>query len=317
MRAVRVSGPGRVECVEVPRPEAGPDDVMVRVEMAAICATDRRIAGRGADQPRILGHEVAGTLEDGAAVGVHPNVGCRRCEWCLAGFENRCARGQDIGIDRDGGLAEWVAVPRGHAVPLDGFDMGMAPLIEPLACIVHALSVLEVRAGDHALVVGAGSLGMLGVWALQAAGATVAVVQRSEERRYLAAELGADAVLAPSEDLARSLGALPRVALVTAPGVEALQWALDRVAVAGRVHAFASTPGGAPIDANIVHYRHIALVGSTGSTVADYGRAMDMARSGVVPLDRLPRATVPLARAPDVLLDPAPDPNILKVLVRP
>jgi threonine dehydrogenase-like Zn-dependent dehydrogenase len=275
------------------------------------------MAALGTEAPRIPGHEVAGSLEDGTAVGVHPNLGCGRCEWCAAGLENRCPDHVDIGIQRDGGLAEWVAVPEAHVVPLDGFPMEVAPLVEPLACCLHAVSSLEVRNGDTALVIGAGSLGIIGMWALQAAGARVTVMQRSEARRALAAELGADAVLGPEDDPEHSLDKPPRAALVTAPGAEALLWALERVGVGGRVHAFAGTPGGAPVDANVVHYRHLAMVGSTGSTVEDYRRGLEMARAGSVPLHRLPVTTVSLEAVPEVLLDPAPDPRTLKFLVKP
>jgi L-iditol 2-dehydrogenase len=177
--------------------------------------------------------------------------------------------------------------------------------------------MLDVAEGDLAAVVGAGTLGIIGMWALQAAGARVAVVQRSEPRRRLAAELGADAVLEPGDDVAAALGALPAAALVTAPGVEALSWAIDHVDVGGRVHAFAGTPGGAPVDANIVHYRHLRLVGSTGSTVGDYRRARDLARSGAVPLDRMPSRTVALDEVPEILLDRDPDPRMLRVVMKP
>jgi threonine dehydrogenase-like Zn-dependent dehydrogenase len=177
---------------------------------------------------------------------------------------------------------------------------------------VHAASVLEAREGDLAVVVGAGSLGILGMWALQAVGVRVAVMQRSDRRRALALELGADGVLGSGEDPARVLGARPRLALVAAPGADALSWALEHVDVGGRVHAFAGTPGGAPVDANVVHYRHLALVGSTGSTVEDYRRALELAGGGRVPLERLPVARIALDEVPRVLVDPAPDPRTLK-----
>jgi L-iditol 2-dehydrogenase len=302
MRAVVVSAPGTAELVEASSRRPGPGEVRVRVAAAAICATDRRLAARGADPPRIPGHEAAGRLDDGTPVGVQPDVGCGRCRHCLSGQENRCPDKTSIGLDRDGGLAEWLTVPAGHAVPLAGLDLRIAPLLEPLACCLHALSSLDVRRGEAALVVGAGSMGLLSMWALQAAGATVAVAQRSEERRRLAGSLGADVVLGPDQDPEAELGRAPSVAVVTAPGAEPLAWALARVGVGGRVHAFAGTPGGAPVDANVVHYRHLTLVGSTGSTVADYRRARDLAASGAVPLDRLPRSTVPLEQAPEVLL---------------
>jgi len=317
MRAVRIDGPGRVATLDVSEPEAAPGDVIVRVHAAAICATDRRLAWVGTPTPRIPGHEIAGVLEDGTAVGVQPNVGCGRCRSCALGLENRCPDHVDIGIQRDGGLAERIAVPEGHVVPLDGFPMDLAPSIEPLACCLHAVAMLSVDGDEVAVVVGAGTLGVIGMWALQASGARVAVVQRSEARRRLAAELGADAVLGPADDVASALGSPPRAALVTAPGVEALAWAIEHVEVGGRVHAFAGTPGGAPIDANVVHYRHLRLMGSTGSTVVDYGHARDLARSGTIPLERLPSRTVALDEVPPILLDPNPDPRMLRTVVRP
>jgi L-iditol 2-dehydrogenase len=317
MKAVRIEGPGRVETVELPTGVPGPGEVSIRVEAAAICATDRRLAAAGTPVPRVPGHEVAGVLEDGTAVGVQPNVGCGRCASCALGLENRCPKHVDIGIQRDGGLAEWILVPEGHVIPLNGFPMDLAPSIEPLACCLHAVAMLGVTGDEVAVVVGAGTLGIIGMWALQAAGARVAVVQRSEVRRRLAAELGADAVFGPEDDVDAPLGSRPQLALVTAPGVEALSWAIDHVDVGGRIHAFAGTPGGAPVDANIVHYRHLRLVGSTGSTGADYLRARDLARSGSIPLQRLPSRTVALDEVPEILLDPRPDPRMLRVVVRP
>jgi L-iditol 2-dehydrogenase len=302
MKAVRVGRNGGAELVDVERPEPGAGETLVRVEAAAICATDRKLAAHGAPAPVILGHELAGRLDDGRAVGVHPDVGCGVCGFCRAGFENRCPDRVSIGIDRDGGLAEWVAVPERHALPLDGVPIELSPVLEPLACCLHAVGLLEVQPGDRALVVGAGAMGILSMWSLQQAGARVAVAQRSPERRELAAELGADAVLAPGESPDAALGEPPRVAIVTAPGAEPLAGALEAVALGGAVHAFAGTPNGAPIDANLVHYRHLKLVGSTGSSLADYRRAVELASSGRVPLDRLPSTTVALAEVPQLLL---------------
>jgi L-iditol 2-dehydrogenase len=315
VRAVRIDGPGRVTVAEVPPPAPGPGEVSVRVGDAALCATDRRIARLGTEAPRIPGHETAGTLEDGTAVGIHPNLGCGRCEWCTSGFENRCPDRVDVGIQRDGGLGEWVTIPERHVIPLEGFSAELAPLIEPLACCVHAVSLLAPEDGEPTLVIGAGSLGILGMWALQAAGARVGVMQRSEKRRRLAGELGADAVLGPDEEPERALGTSPIAILVTAPGAEPLRWALEHVRTGGRVHAFAGTPGGAMVDANIVHYRQVFLVGTTGSPLEAYRRSLALARSGAVPLGRMPRQAISLDDVPAVLLDPSPDPATLKFVV--
>lgn len=315
MKAVRVSAPGVAEVVELPRPQPPPGEALVQVCSAALCATDRKLAAAGSEPPRIPGHEVVGLLEDGVLVGVHPDIGCGECPACLAGFENRCPRRTSIGLDRDGGLAEWLSVPRDHAVVLEHVPTEIAPVLEPLACCLHSVAMLDVRPGDVGLVVGAGAMGILAMWALQAEAAEVkvVVVQRSQARRQLAADLGADATAGIDEPV-DVLGAPPRIAIVTAPGADALAFALESVAVGGAVHAFAGTPGGAVVDANVVHYRHLALVGSTGSTLADYRRARDLVGSGKIDLRRLPRKTIALEDVP-VALAGAPDGRTLKVVV--
>jgi threonine dehydrogenase-like Zn-dependent dehydrogenase len=314
MRAVRVGAPGAVAVTEVPEPAPGDGEVLLRVAYAGICPTDRRLAARGAQPPRIPGHEVAGHLPDGRPAGVHPDIGCGRCAACRAGWDNRCPDRVAVGLGRDGGLARFVAVPAAHAVPLNGVDVSVAPLLEPLACALHAVDLLGVAAGEGALVVGAGAMGVLCTWALRAAGARVVVSQRSAARRDLAARLGADATVAAGEDPAAALGAAPSVAVVTAPGPDPIGYALGAVATGGRVHVFAGTPGGAPVDANPVHYRHLTLIGSTGSRLADYRRAVDLAARGTIDLAALPCITVPLDRAPQALAEPSQ--HALKVLVR-
>jgi threonine dehydrogenase-like Zn-dependent dehydrogenase len=144
-------------------------------------------------------------------------------------------------------------------------------------------------------------MGILAMWALQAAGARVAVCQTSAARRRAAADLGADGVLDPQGDLEAILGGAPTAAIVTAPGGRALGWALERMEPGGRVHVFAGSVGGAEIDANVIHYNHLALVGSTGSALHDYRQAYGHVTAGSVPLDRLPRVLVSLEEAADSL----------------
>jgi threonine dehydrogenase-like Zn-dependent dehydrogenase len=301
MRAVRITAPGRAEVVSLPCPGAVPGEVVADVSWAAVCGTDRKLVARGATAA-VPGHEVAGELADGTAVGIHPDTGCGRCAQCRAGRTNRCPRKVSVGIDRDGGLAGRVRVPEAHVVPLDGVDPSVAPLLEPLACAVHAERRLPD--GGDTVVVGAGAMGIMVMWALQAAGRRVVVRQRSAARRVLAAELGATAVFGANDDLPEVLAGPLASVVVTAPGADALAWALSTVAEGGTVHAFAGSPGGALIDANTVHYRHLDLVGSTGSGIADYRRALELVRSGAVPLHRLPRTATDLDGAVAALVAP-------------
>lgn len=302
MRAIQIQGPGDVRMAELPVPRPAAGEELVRVAMAGVCATDHKLARQGSQPGRVIGHEIAGWLQDQTAVGVHPDIGCGRCGFCRADFENRCMNRTSIGIDRDGGLAEYVIVPAHHVTPIGSLGLKEAPLLEPFACCLHAVEVLDVSRGDTALVVGAGTMGILAMWALKSRGVPVVVSQRSERRRQLAAELGADAVVAAGEDPGPALGGSPTVAMVTAPMSEALSYALEAVAVGGRVHAFAGTPDGAVIEANVVHYRHLSLVGSTGSRMIDYRRALHLASTGQIDLGRLPTQLMTLEEARAVLV---------------
>ncbi|MGH8871117.1 MAG: zinc-dependent alcohol dehydrogenase [Acidimicrobiia bacterium] len=314
MRAIQVGRPGEVRLAELPVPRPSYGDLLVKVAVAGVCATDHRLAIQGSETRRVLGHEIAGRLEDQTMVGVHPDVGCGRCDFCRAGFENRCPDRTSIGIDRDGGLAEYVKVPEHHVVPLGSLGLKEASLLEPLACCLHAVEMLAVSEGEPALVVGAGSMGILAMWALQSRGARVVVSQRSERRRRLVAELGADAVVSAGEDPASALGESPTAVMVTAPTSEALAHALDVVSTGGRVHAFAGMPDGAEIDPNVVHYRHLSLIGSTGSRLSDYRLALALANGGRIDLGRLPARLMTLEEARERLAG-GRGPNEKKLLV--
>jgi threonine dehydrogenase-like Zn-dependent dehydrogenase len=314
MRALRIDGPLEVELIEAPEPTPAAGEVLVRVAYAGICATDRKMARRGVPVPRIPGHEMSGWLEDGTPVGVHPDAGCHECRHCRAGLDNRCARRIPIGIDREGGMAELVVAPEGHIFPIADLDLEVAALLEPLGCCLHAASLLGVESDQPALVVGAGPMGILAMWALQAAGARVVVCETLEARRDSAAELGADGVLDPDGDPAAILGDAPLVAIVAAPGSQPLSWAMEQMETGGKVHVFAGTPGGSQVDANVVHYRHLMLVGSTGSTRRDYRAAYSLVSEGRVPLARLPRQVISLEEAVTSLREPDASPDRRSVI---
>lgn len=212
MQAGRLEEVGRFEVLEVPEPVPGPGEVLLRVAAAGVCGTDRHLL-RGeymGRPPVILGHEFAGVVEavgpgvtthrPGDRVACDPNIACGACPSCLAGRINLCENLVAVGVHRDGGFAELVAVPAHRALALPpGLSLRDAALSEPLACCLHALDIGAPRPGERVTILGGGVIGLLCLQLARLAGAEVLLVTRSPQRRRIAEELGA-ATLGSAEE---------------------------------------------------------------------------------------------------------------------
>ncbi|SFK40457.1 NAD(P)-dependent alcohol dehydrogenase [Geodermatophilus ruber] len=210
MRAYRYTGPHRAELTEIPVPEPGLGDVLVRVGASGACHSDLGIlaAPPGAfPVPLTLGHEVAGYVESlgsgvsgwdiGEPVVVHALFGCGRCRACVLGLENRCrVVGFDgLGLTRDGGMADYVVVPETHLVRTGDLDLTQAaPLADAGLTAYHAIELCRdaLRPGTHCVVIGVGGLGHMAVQILAATtGVSVIAVDVEDAALELAARLGA------------------------------------------------------------------------------------------------------------------------------
>src|SRR5436190_15992801 len=217
MRAVRLVQVGKpLEQADVPIPEIGSSDVLIRVAAAGICHSDAHYRA-GISQidslPLTLGHEVAGTVEKvgaqvanlaaGDRVCVHYLVTCGRCDFCKCGQEQFCRDVQMIGKDRDGGYAEFIKVPGANAFPLPDeipFEVG-AIMMCSSATALHALKKARFKAGESIAILGFGGLGFS---ALQLARAfdcgDVYVVEINPAKLASAASMGAIAIDASTAD---------------------------------------------------------------------------------------------------------------------
>src|SRR5437660_6046760 len=217
MRAVRLARVGRpLEGSEIPVPEIGPDEVLIRVAAAGICHSDahyRASVSKIDNLPLTLGHEVAGPVERvgkdvsnvaaGDRVCVHYLVHCGTCEFCVRGLEQFCSKGQMIGKHRDGGYAEFIKVPGKNAFRLPeeiSFEVG-AVMMCSSATALHALNKARLKPGESVAVFGFGGLGFS---ALQLARALdcggVYVVEINRVKLTSAAKLGAVAIDANAAD---------------------------------------------------------------------------------------------------------------------
>jgi propanol-preferring alcohol dehydrogenase len=217
MKAVRLVQVGKLlEQADVPIPEIGPHDVLIRVAAAGICHSDahyRAGVSKMDNLPLTLGHEIAGRVErvgadvTNVAVGdrvcVHYLVRCGQCDFCARGQEQFCRSGQMIGKHRDGGYAEFIKVPGVNAFPLPDeitFEAG-AIMMCSSATVLHALSKARLRAGESIAIFGFGGLGFS---ALQLARAfdcgDVYVIEINPAKLASAAKMGVIAIDAKAAD---------------------------------------------------------------------------------------------------------------------
>ncbi len=196
VQALMFTAAGVVEMAEVPEPAAAPGETLVHVRASGICGSElhgfRSVGMRV--PPLVMGHEFAGVTDTGRRVVVNPLLACGSCERCLEGRPHQCSSRGLIGVSRDGGFAECVAVPDTSLVTLPAtLEFVAAALVEPLANAVHAWRLLEGR-GNRVAVVGGGSIGLLCAEVARRYGAEVVIGETSPQRRALAGRLGIESV---------------------------------------------------------------------------------------------------------------------------
>jgi (R,R)-butanediol dehydrogenase/meso-butanediol dehydrogenase/diacetyl reductase len=214
MQAAVYHGKENIQVQDWPDPELSSGEILVKVRYAGICGSDMMIYGGKhprAVPPRVLGHEVFGSVEEtGTAVGpvwkkgtrvaIYPLISCGGCNPCKEGNAHVCEKLGLIGIDRDGGFATYVkAVPEQLVAVPDVVDDDQAALIEPLSVTVHAVRNSSFRLGDTALVTGGGPIGNLLAQVLRAAGAREVVVSEVKPFRRALAERMNFLTMDPSE----------------------------------------------------------------------------------------------------------------------
>lgn len=216
MRALAKTHPGPgAELIERPIPTPGPGEVLLRVESASICGTDLHLftwddwAAENLVPPRILGHELAGTVaatgsgvtrvREGDLVGVESHLFCWECAQCRRGEMHLCRDLRVIGVHTDGGFAERVVIPEANAIESNGLDPAVVALQEPMGNAVHAAFVEPIE-GRSVLVTGCGPIGLCAVGIAKTAGASLVIATDTEPFRLeLARAMGADLALDGSD----------------------------------------------------------------------------------------------------------------------
>ncbi|MBX3540688.1 MAG: alcohol dehydrogenase catalytic domain-containing protein, partial [Chelatococcus sp.] len=205
MKALSIDQPGVLSYTELPWRPAGSGEICIRTAYIGYCGSDLN-SFRGKNPlvkyPRVPGHEISGVIEtigadvpDQFRVGQHvcvlPYFNCGLCNACRMGRPNACKHNETLGVQREGALTEFIAVPHGKVIPVDGLALRDLALIEPLAVGFHAVRRAEVMEGERVVVLGCGVIGLGAVLGAVTRGARVIAVDLAGAKLAQAKALGA------------------------------------------------------------------------------------------------------------------------------
>jgi L-gulonate 5-dehydrogenase len=282
MVAISVSKPHVLQLFEDAASSPQPGEVLVRVQRAGICGSDIHIfhgSNPFAKYPRIIGHEFAGQVEavgagvEGLAAGdrvvVDPVISCGHCYACRIGRSNVCGNLEVMGVHRDGGFRDRVAVPAANAVKVpDSLPVELAALAEPFSIAANVLSRTGIDAGDSVLIYGAGTVGLTVLQVAKLHGARCIVADLDEARLERARSFGADVLVnsrhqSVPEAVAGEHDGLGPSLVIDGAGVPALLEEACRVASpAGRIGVLGFSPGPCNVSQQEIVKKELTLVGS-------------------------------------------------------
>ena len=343
MKALLLRQYMQLEVSDLPRPEFGPNDVLVAVRACGICGSDvhgldgstgRRIP------PLVMGHEAAGVIAEtgrdvkgwkpGDRVTFDSTVSCGQCHFCRRGEINLCDNRQVLGVScgdyrRNGAFAEYVAVPANILYRLpDSLSFDHAAMIEAVSIAVHAVNLTPRSLGDTAVVVGSGMIGQLAIQAARIAGfSRVFAVDIDDAKLTRARDAGADEVFnsknadVPAEIAARTNGRGADAALEAVGATDPIRTAIASVRKGGTVTLIGNITPKIELPLQPVVTRQIRLQGSCASS-GEYPACIELLAAGAIRVGPMISARTPLDDAPgwfDRLY--RHEPNLMKVIVQP
>jgi 2-desacetyl-2-hydroxyethyl bacteriochlorophyllide A dehydrogenase len=321
MKAFVINSPGVTTFRDVPEPAIGDGDVLLRVRAAGFCGTDLSTF-RGVNPlvsyPRIPGHELGCTVEAigsgvpgefriGQDVLVHPYKPCGRCTACRQKRPNCCRENETLGVQREGGMTELIAVPWQTLYTSDKLSLREMALVEPLTIGYHAVQRGRVNESDIVAVFGCGAIG-LGVLAAAAnQGASVIAIDVDDRKLALARKVGAHHVInSAMSDLHAQLQRLtdgqgPHV-LIEAVGLpQTFRAAVDEACFGGRVVYIGYVKKPVEYDTRHIVQRELDIMGSRNALADDFRAVIAFLVQGTFPVNEVVTHVVPFAQAGEVL----------------
>lgn len=209
MKAVQIVSPEKVRILDVEKPALQPDEVLLKIEYVGFCGSDlNTFLGKNpmVKMPVVPGHEVGAVIEAkgeqvpdnlsiGQVVTLNPYTNCGKCASCRNRRYNACQHNETLGVQRNGAMCDYIALPWQKVIPADGMSTRDCALIEPMSVGFHAVSNACVVDNDIVMVIGCGMVGLGAVVRAALRGATVVAVDLDDDKLALAKEVGAKYVI--------------------------------------------------------------------------------------------------------------------------
>lgn len=302
IKAICLTKPGEVEIQNLPYPEKKDTEVLIKIKSMGICGSDVG-AYRGTNPlvtyPRILGHELVGTiLEEGVGmpsnikkgdrVIVDPYIYCGSCYPCSIGRTNCCENLNVLGVHINGGMQEVFAHPAKMLTKVpDNLSLEQLPLAEPLTIALHALHRTKLKQGEHVIIIGAGAIGLMAALVAKEYGATPILVDILDKRLEYAQSIGIDYVINPSKendiDKIKSItnNRLCEVVVEASGANISIQNTLKYASFAGRIALTGWPKAETPLPTNLITFKELNIYGSRTSK-GEFEEALHLLSQGKI-----------------------------------
>lgn len=333
MKALVLQKPGQASIETIPDPVLTNGDVLLRVRMVGFCGSDLN-SYRGLNPlvsyPRIPGHEVAATVIEGTGsdsvlsagtdVALFPYTNCGSCSSCRRGRPNACQFNQTLGVQRDGALTEFIAMPPEKLFPA-GLTAKELCLVEPLTVGFHAVARGRVSASDTVAIWGCGGVGLGAIAASNSRGASTICIDVDDEKLKVARAAGGhDTINSLNESLHDRLQELtdgdgPDVAIEAIGTPATFRTVVEEVAFAGRVVYIGYAKEPVSYETRLFVQKELDVLGSRNAQPEDFYAVIKLIESRLFPVDQAVSLVVPLEEAADALRSWSENPSKFKKIL--
>ena len=337
MKAIQISGERQMEIVDIAEQELKANEVLLRLEYIGFCGSDLNTwLGRNpmVKMPVIPGHEVGAviekvgaevpdTLKPGMVVTCNPYTNCGKCASCRNQRVNACEHNETLGVQRNGAMREFIALPWEKIIPAEGLDPRTCALIEPMSVGFHAVNRAQVTDIDTVVVIGCGMVGLGAIVRSVLRGAIVIAADIDDEKLALAKELGATyTVNTKTEDAHAKLQELtagfgPDVIIEAVGSAPTYQMAVNEVAFTGRVICIGYAKTDVSFQTKFFVQKELDIRGSRNAQPADFRAVIHYLERGTCPVDRLISNEVAPEDAPEAMRQWSENPGkVFRILVK-